>query len=419
MHKCATLHLEKAITRQYNQITRFTMKKFFTIVLLLSAVLFFLPPAAKTFAAIGFGSGIYTNLCGSGTNGQGDTCAKGCDTTQGTCTSPGPYVVKYSCNGKQTSCRNDASHFDTTQTVAGAMCGNTVEIDVYKKSCQTLFGWFCSDNDRVDYMTWYAGDCNSSSTSYAGSVQVTPTPAPSEQSSCSSLSITKGNNSLIPATVSFSAQGSDSAGPISDYLYYFGDGQQIESPSNTIDHQYAVSGSFTAKVFVKDAAGNWKSSSSCETTVSVSASPLETQKSACSNLFILDGNYTQAPSTVTFRVTGYDNKGGIKQYKVDFGNGQTQESSNGLLTHTYNTAGTYTIHGYVLDSQNIWTGANDTCARTLYIETQSLTAQPNTGTPTWFTVVAIMGGITGISLVLSGALSTQKTAPKRIRKRSR
>jgi PKD repeat protein len=151
----------------------------------------------------------------------------------------------------------------------------------------------------------------------------------------------------------------------------------------------------------------------------VSASPLETQKSACSNLFILSGNYTQAPSTVTFRVTGYDNKGGIKQYKVDFGNGQTQESTNGLFSSTYNTAGTYTIHGYVLDSQNIWTGANDTCTRTLYIETQSLTSQPNTGSPTWFTIVAIVGGITGISLVLSGSLSTQKVVRKRTHKKSR
>ncbi|HUD19034.1 MAG TPA: PKD domain-containing protein [Patescibacteria group bacterium] len=395
------------------------MKKLVLTFLFVFGLFFYLPQSNVIFAAIGYGSGIYTNLCGSGTNGQGDTCTKGCDTTQGACTSTGPFVVKYSCDGKQVSCKNNVSHFDTTQTVAGAACGTTTEIDVYKKSCQTLFGWFCNDGDRVDYLTWYAGDCNGSSTSYMGSVPTTPTPAPAEQSSCTSLSVTKGNNSLIPATVSFAAQGTDSAGPISDYLYYFGDGQEAESPSNTIDHRFDISGSFTAKVFIKDAAGNWKSSSTCETTVSVSASPLETQKSACSNLFILSGNYTQAPSTVTFRVTGYDNKGGIKQYKVDFGNGQTQESTNGLFSSTYNTAGTYTIHGYVLDSQNIWTGANDTCTRTLYIETQSLTSQPNTGSPTWFTIVAIVGGITGISLVLSGSLSTQKVVRKRTHKKSR
>lgn len=383
------------------------MKSF--ILLLLTGVLSFFTIASLSavHAAVSFDGGYYTNLCGSGVNAAGDTCNGGCDPAQGSCTSPQPYVVKYICDGQQTTCRNNASHFETTQSVTGATCGTTVEVDVYKKSCQTLFGWFCNDSDRTDFMTWYAGDCNGTTTTQI-QAYATPTPAPS-YSSCTSLTVTSGNNSTEPATVSFNAQGSDTAGPIGDYLYYFGDGQQQETANNQVSHQYQSSGTFSARAFVKDASGNWKTASACETKVTVAGSSLETQKSACSNLFIVSGNYTQAPSQVSFEVTGFDNKGAVRGYRVDPGSGQLQESSTGTFTISYPTAGTYTIKGYVLDSQNNWIGGTGTCARTLYVTTQPLTRQPGTGTPTIFTIVAILGGAVGFSFLLVSKMQTERT----------
>ena len=386
----------------------------FIFVFFIAAASFILASFTPALAALSFDGGYYTNLCGSGISAAGDTCNAGCDPTQGTCTSSQPFVVKYSCDGKQGTCRNNASHFGTSQTLVGATCGTTVELDVYKKSCQTLFGWFCNDSDRADYMTWYAGDCNGTTTTQT---YATPTPEPS-MSSCTSLAVTHGNNSGVPATVSFSAAGTDSAGPITDYLYYFGDGQQQETANNQVSHQYQSSGTFSARVFVKDASGNWKTSASCEAPVTVNGSSLETQKSACSNLFILSGNYATAPTEVTFQVTGFDNKGGVKGYRLDPATGPALQSTNGMFSVSYSTPGTYTINGYILDSQNIWTGATPTCTRTLYVTTEPLTRQPGTGTPTAYTIIAIVSGTIGLSFLLARKLPTTNTHPVK-RKRSR
>lgn len=199
---------------------------------------------------------------------------------------------------------------------------------------------------------------------------------------CEELRVTGGNNRFVPSTVTFAARASAPAG---SYTYYFGDGQKQVSADSEISHKYEVSGSFTARV---DTGG-----SSCQTIFSLLTNPLESQKSGCSNVFILGSGNVPAGSDVKFLVTGYENKSGIKSYKIDFGNGQVKESNTGTFNLTYMTPGTYTIKGYITDSKNIEKGGDADCQVPLYVSGAPLTTQPATGTPTWFTVLGLLSGI--------------------------
>jgi hypothetical protein len=104
---------------------------------------------------------------------------------------------------------------------------------------------------------------------------------------------------------------------------------------------------------------------------------------------------------VKFEITGYDNKGSIQQYRLDFGNGATQDSSSNQFEKRYDTAGTFTIRAYIKDSQGNWQGGDEGCRRTLYINTRPLASQPSTGTPTIFSILGLSSGLTGVGLALA------------------
>lgn len=212
-------------------------------------------------------------------------------------------------------------------------------------------------------------------------------------SSCDQLQVVSGNNRFIPSTVSFHARASDPSGAIASYRFYFGDGTQADSVSPDTSHAYTVSGSFTTRVDIKDSQGIWKSGPGCQNIFSLLESPLESQKSGCGNVFIQDTNYAPVGTDVKFLVTGYDNKSGIKGYKIDFGNGQVKESNTGSFDLTFPAPGTFTIKGYITDSKNAVKGGVDSCAVPLYITGQPLVTQPDTGTPTWFTIAGILSGL--------------------------
>lgn len=465
------------------------MKRFFLLLL-------FFAVASPAFAAATYGSGTYTNICGTGTAATSNECKKGCDIGSGSCTSSGNNVVKFTCDGRLSECKNNESGFASSQSLAGTACGKTVQIDVFTKNCRNG-GWTCGTGDMMDYMVWYSGDCqtvpacdsnqltmnvnpnpvsvnNSITFSAAGSQGSTwigdtwsggvncagtvwgdksctanaagsytwthtwrncagnfdncgstcskqvnyrinataPTPAPTPTptfvptatSSCDSLSVVSGNHSFVPATVTLRARGSDSAGSIQRYRFYFGDGKTEEATNAEIQHRYESSGSFTARADVLDSRGNWKSSSACETGVNVTSLPLESQKSDCSDLFITGGNYSQPPTTGKFLVTGYDNKGSLRKYKVDFGNGVVKESDSNAFEQVYDRTGTYTVSGFIKDTQNNWKGGSGSCQKALYVSTQPLTSQPATGTPTALTVIAILGGASGFAFMIAKQL---------------
>jgi hypothetical protein len=240
------------------------------------------------------------------------------------------------------------------------------------------------------------------------SVNLNPTPRPhhepqqpatSQQSSCNSLQVVGGNNSLVPAKVTLRTSASDNKGNIQSYRYYFGDGQQQETTQAEVQHDYNVSGNFIARVDVKDSQGNWKTNSSCETTVYVQSSSIESAKSDCSDVYITADNGGKVPSKVTFNVTGYDNKGSIQAYKVDFGNGVAKESNASYFEQVYDRPGTYPIYAYIKNSSGNWVGGDDSCYKTLTIgSNRPLTVQPSTGTPTALPLLGFGSGIIGLSI---------------------
>jgi len=226
-----------------------------------------------------------------------------------------------------------------------------------------------------------------------------PTPTPTQVSSCNSLQVTSGNNSLVPATVTLHATGSDNKGNIQGYRFYFGDGQQTETTNSDVQHQYTTSGSFIAHADVKDSQGNWKTSQACVTTVTVQSAPIESFRSGCSDIYIHADNNSRAPSKVTFEVTGYDNKGSLQNYRLDFGNGIVKDSTGRDFEQVYNTVGTYNVKAYVQDSKGNWVGGVNNCNRTVVIgSTKPLTAQPSTGTPTALPVAGAISGVLGLSV---------------------
>lgn len=199
---------------------------------------------------------------------------------------------------------------------------------------------------------------------------------------CEDLRVTGGNNRFVPATVSFAARASE---PVPFYTFSFGDGEQTVSASPQTSHVYTISGTYTARVDVNN--------SSCRVIFSLLSSPLESQKSGCANVFIEGGNNFPAGTDVKFFVTGYENKSGIKSYKIDFGNGTIKQQDTGNFHLTYPAPGTYTVKGYITDSKNAENGGDGSCQVPLYITGQPLQTQPATGTPTWVTAVGLAAGI--------------------------
>jgi len=140
--------------------------KFLYSVLILVFVLF--PFFQVVEAALNYGSGYYTNLCGSGTAAGFYSCPGNCNPSTGECS--GNYVVKWTCDGKTVDCRQNESNWTNYQKVDSPHpgCGKTVQIDVFKKNCREggPYTWSCNDipcgqagSDCIGYMTWYSGDC--------------------------------------------------------------------------------------------------------------------------------------------------------------------------------------------------------------------------------------------------------------------
>lgn len=230
---------------------------------------------------------------------------------------------------------------------------------------------------------------------------ITPTLTPTRPvhySSCKSLEIISGNYALVPATVRFQASGEDSLGAIQRYRFYFGNGQQRETSSNQIEYRYESSGNFTARVEIQDSQGNWRTSDACQTTVTVKASSVESHRSDCSDLFITAGNGAIAPSIVNFLVTGYDNKGSLQAYRLNYGDGLEEEKTSNQFSKTYQTAGTYTVYAYIKDSHGNWKGGTGNCVKTLNIQNKPLVTQPKTGADGLISLIGIISGSGGLML---------------------
>lgn len=211
------------------------------------------------------------------------------------------------------------------------------------------------------------------------------------KSSCDDLNIVSGNNNKVPAKMTFEVKAKDNLGDIKQYRYIFGDGGKVETTNNKIDHTFESSGKFNVIAEVKDSKDNWIKSEACEITANVRPVNIESHRSSCSYLYIVSGQNQKAPSLVKFKAAGYDNKGDVKAYKIDFGDGNQVEANNGQFEHLYANPGTYQVKAQIKDSADQWL-SDDDCNQTIYVSTEPITKQPSTGTPTWMSVVGLGGG---------------------------
>ncbi len=99
---------------------------------------------------------------------------------------------------------------------------------------------------------------------------------------------------------------------------------------------------------------------------------------------------------MNFTLTGFDNKGGIQQYRLDYGNGITKDQDGKTFQQTYTSSGTFTARGYIKDSEGNWQGGDGSCQQIVYVNTMPLQSQPKTGAPTELTLAALGSGTLGI-----------------------
>lgn len=116
-------------------------------------------------AAVNFGSGTYTNLCGTGTSATAYRCEAQCNASTGICESDNSGVVKWTCPGRWEQCLEQESNFSNRASLDNIACGKTVQVSVFDKKCRLEDGAWDTSCRLLGYMVWYSGDCREGSAS--------------------------------------------------------------------------------------------------------------------------------------------------------------------------------------------------------------------------------------------------------------
>ena len=173
-----------------------------------------------------------------------------------------------------------------------------------------------------------------------------------------------------PLTVAFNATANDPDGSIVSYAWDFGDGQSDlgVNVSHTFTTETTTTYTVTLTVTDDDGANN-----TCAQDVTVVSAPLGNQPPTPS--FIAEPDIGELPLTVDFDVeNSSDFDGSIDFYEWDFGDGTTAGGVN--PTHTYNTAGTYTVTLTVTDDDREIGTCTDIIVCSTYIGIHSIWTIP-------------------------------------------
>ena len=138
-------------------------------------------------------------------------------------------------------------------------------------------------------------------------------------------------------TVSFTDTSTDSGGTIGSHAWTFGDGGTSSATNPT--HTYAAGGTYSVTEKVTDSGNGSTSSKTSAVTVSASGG------TPTANF-----TYTISGLTVNFTDTSTDSGGSIGTHSWNFGDGSTSTAAN--PSHTYASAGTYSVSETVYDSVN-------------------------------------------------------------------
>jgi PKD repeat protein len=193
--------------------------------------------------------------------------------------------------------------------------------------------------------------------------------------------------------LSVTADGSASTAgtnPIATYMFSFGDGTFPPPPSATTSqpHTYTSTGSYTVSLTVTDTAGV---SATTSFTVTVVNTPTAVLSAA--------PNSAVAPVAVTADASGSSDPIGISSYTFDFGDGSAVigPQPGATATHTYTTAGNYTIKVTVTDTAQATSMANVSVS-VLAPPTATLSETP-------------ISGYAPLSVIANGSASAAGTYP--------
>ena len=196
--------------------------------------------------------------------------------------------------------------------------------------------------------------------------QVTVSGADAPPSASLTLSPRTGTAPLaVTADASGSTPGST---PISTYRFDFGDGT-VEGPqaAATANHTYPAAGTYTVTVTVADTGGR-SSTATDQVTVSQPQSPPNA-------VLTVSPGSGRAPVTVSADASGSTDNGDstpIATYRFDFGDGTiTGPQAGATASHTYTTAGSYTVRVTVTD-----TGGQSASATAEVVVSGNLVANP-------------------------------------------
>ena len=156
--------------------------------------------------------------------------------------------------------------------------------------------------------------------------------------------------------VTFNASASyDPDGSIVSYTWDFGDGAPPITENDPITyHTYTSYGDYTVKLTVTDNDGL---TGQTETTIHVSQHPVAS--------FTFTPPDPLVHELVTFDASSSTPDGGtIISYTWDFGDGNITTTSNPIITHAYETYGTFTVTLNVTDSEGKW----DTASQQITVE---------------------------------------------------
>lgn len=227
-----------------------------------------------------------------------------------------------------------------------------------------------------------------------------PTQPPPEELACTSLTASPATGNF-PLTVNFTAAATNASLAVR-YRFVFGDGNTQESTAPTISHTYTTAGTYSASVSISDSQGNWTSGpAACQKTITVTAPPEEL---ACSRLTasVTSGDY---PLNVQF--TGQaSNPSLVNMYRFIFGDGTQVDTTSSIITHTYQTAGTFTATVSMRNAAGVWTPATAACRVTI-----TVTTPPPPPPPEELTCVRLMASPTTGNFPLSASFTATSSNP--------
>ncbi|MCL4416058.1 MAG: PKD domain-containing protein, partial [Actinobacteria bacterium] len=148
------------------------------------------------------------------------------------------------------------------------------------------------------------------------------------------------------------SKSTDSDATISEYSWDFGDNSTAVTGQKPT-HTFSTAGTYNIKLTVKDDKGAFSTESAASVVIEAEAAQLSNDSTNLAPTANAGGPYTgKVGQSTTFDGSkSTDSDGSIKNYLWDYGDGASGSGVN--PSHTFQTAGTYTIELTVVDDKNL------------------------------------------------------------------